>query len=681
MILKQILDCGQVEKSGIDPKTVMSVDSEGKALSLFEHDCWDFSYQQGQPIYFNTWSKAPEDSLFREIKDQMKILFFILIATPETRFRQKFKSYNMYLTALKKVARLAHKLGISLGVASKSSEFQVALRQSIVNSLGDENDLKSSKSPLASILKLIYFLENRPDTKKILPVSLIDNEDLEDVITLIRRESNTEQKRTSLMPSSVYARLIDDVSAELSYLEGFLEDIKRLFVSYYSNPYFFVESAGDHSNKKGKIISKNQQSGIQSIDFPSRFSIANSEPRIETSKKYGLFDLFKTRCKEISYGALVNYLSDAQKVCGLACLLFSGMRTHELQVMPYDCLERISIKGYGDVLAIKTRTSKLNNGEYSKEMLWVTNEVGAKAIRIAQTISECFYMHIKGTATAPDKSILPLWISSRNTENHRMVHFDYPLVSASRFGDAKLLNNLKVSQEDIDELETFDAFRDWEIAPGQTWPYANHQCRRALVVYAARSGMVSLPSLGSQLKHLSLYMTAMYSENSSFAENFILDEGNQVPESHAVVREFREQQVFNMSISFHENVIAAKARLSGGTGKNIQKAKDESNLPEIMNSPEATQKAIEEGRMVWWDTVVGGCTRKGKCEAYGVDDVVPCVFGCPDAVLWGERLKAYASELVWGLEDLDEGSPAYKTTERELKLIEVKLIEEEGIES
>ena len=43
--------------------------------------------------------------------------------------------------------------------------------------------------------------------------------------------------------------------------------------------------------------------------------------------------------------------------------------------------------------------------------------------------------------------------------------------------------------------------------------------------------MVSLPTLKTQFKHLSEVMTALYSENSTFAQNFLIDEnGIVVPE-------------------------------------------------------------------------------------------------------------------------------------------------------
>lgn len=682
MITDQKVDFAEISRSGIDPATIMSTDKAGLPLSRFEDDEWDYSFQQGALLNFSSWHEGEQDELFYELKLQMKSIFFVLIATPEARFRERFKTHPNYLAVLRKMAKLAHRSGCSFANASNNSFFQAAIRQSIANTVGDPVRISGNSAP--SLLKKIRYVETRPDTASVLGISLFSPEDYEHVLTLLSKSNKDRtSERTPLIPSNIYAGLIDSLSKEITYIEPYLDAIRSFFDRYYSDLEYFCFSYNTYKSKRRNMIEKTKIWGNEfphDVDkpHPKKF-----QSRDESKKESGLSDVFDTRCNQVSYKGLWLYLTELQKACSLTCLVFSGMRMHELEVMPYNCIERVSVKGFGEVIALKTHTSKLNQGEYSKPMLWVTNELTARAVHIAQVIADCFAMHMNGTANLPDKSKMPLWFSLRPTAQKRLIHYDYPTRTMDGLSTWKPLSNLLVDQEAIDELETFDAFRDWRLKVGQAWPFANHQFRRALVVYASRSGMVSLPSLGSQLKHLSLMMTALYAENSSFAENFILDDEGNIPESHGVVREFREERLFNMSLSFHENVIKAKSKLTGGTGKFIQKDKERGRLPKVMSSRKETEKGMREGQLSYIDTVVGGCMRKEVCESYGVDDVVPCVFGCPDSIIGGDggkKLKAYAEDLEWGLEELDKGSPAYRTTESELRKIKVKLLEEEGIE-
>jgi len=87
-------------------------------------------------------------------------------------------------------------------------------------------------------------------------------------------------------------------------------------------------------------------------------------------------------------------------------------------------------------------------------------------------------------------------------------------------------------------------------------------------------------------------------------------------------------------------------------------------------------------RISYHETVVGGCLRREICDSYGVDDILPCVFQCPDAIIGGDggrKLKRYAESLKLSLNDLDEGTAPYEMTALELKKIRIKLLDDEGI--
>ena len=143
MVFDKKVDFEEIKKTGIDPDTVITTDAKGNPLSRFKDDIWDFSFEQGHPLNFASWLAGEPDDQFHEIKLQLKTIWFVLLVTPETRIRGKVKAFQRYHVQLRKVARLAHRVGCSFANASDNSEFQVAIRQSIANILDDKENIKS----------------------------------------------------------------------------------------------------------------------------------------------------------------------------------------------------------------------------------------------------------------------------------------------------------------------------------------------------------------------------------------------------------------------------------------------------------------------------------------------------------------------------------------------------------
>jgi hypothetical protein len=174
--------------------------------------------------------------------------------------------------------------------------------------------------------------------------------------------------------------------------------------------------------------------------------------------------------------------------------------------------------------------------------------------------------------------------------------------------------------------------------------------------------MVSLPTLKTQYKHLSAVMTALYGENSTYAQNFLIDKNGKPLDHRSVLTSFRESVRFNTSVRFYDQVIKSETRLKGPVGSEIQRAKDKGNLPKIYESRVSVEKTLKQGRIAYIETPVGGCTCKGDCPHFGVDIVLPCTRNCPDAILSEDKLEIYLDSLRF---DQAEFSP----TSRPFKLI------------
>ena len=414
----------------------------------------------------------------------------------------------------------------------------------------------------------------------------------------------------------------------------------------------------------------------------------NTVGSLATIERFGLTEYFRTHGITCLRG-LSRHISELQILCSFIVHAFTGMRRSEVEVMPYDPILSKTVSGFGEINLIVSHLKKFADNNYSQATFWATSQAGVYAVSIAQKLARLqWFRQQPANGRFPTKN-MPLWVGPKKRELHQ-AHYAAPisgmLYSTQYINSVLTKLNVAIEKEDIEELVIFDAFRGWNEEPGfevgNSWPLTSHQYRRSVAVYASRSGMVGLPTLKSQYKQLSAVLTALYAENSAFAQNFLIDEeGNQF-DNASVLSEFNAAGEFNASVQFHEKVIAAESRLTGGRGTEIQLNKDRDTLPAIMANRDATLKAIKEGRLAYRETIVGGCMRKEVCESYGIDEVVPCVFECADSVIGGDggkKLKAYAEGLQMGLDEMDEDSPPYRVTLREIERIKIKLLDEEGL--
>lgn len=309
------------------------------------------------------------------------------------------------------------------------------------------------------------------------------------------------------------------------------------------------------------------------------------------------------------------------------------------------------------------------------------------AVSIAQQLGRIKWLQYYQTEDFLPSNI-PLFIGAELQRSTPKIHYSLPIGTApfspESWRAACRSLGLTIEAEDLEELRVFDAFRAWDENPdfavGKLWPLSSHQFRRSVAVYASRSGMVSLPTLKTQFKHLSENMTALYSENSTYAKNFLIDEQSKTIEAGSVLQSFRDAIAFNTSVRFHEQVIKSESKLKGSIGGQIQRGKDNNNLPKIFQSREATQIAVKQGRFSFKETPVGGCVLKGSCPHFAIDLVLPCTSGCEHAILKPEKLETYVESLRFDLTALSPKSRPYQLIAKEITFIESTYLKQAEIE-
>ena len=390
------------------------------------------------------------------------------------------------------------------------------------------------------------------------------------------------------------------------------------------------------------------------------------------TNSYGIMDHFQsqnvTNKKELN-----RYIAHLDYCAKILLLGYSGMRDGELVSLNYDCLEVIN-RPRNRVLRLVGFTTKLTAGR--KEVRWVTSEYVMPAIDYLQSICRVSYDNLKKRNALHNhvKSIsdMPLFSKfSQTTRLHDFKHkktyrkigfsqaYFYARVPVDR------ISSMIISNEDYNELKKFDPFRDWKLdgyAVGEKWNITSHQFRRSLAVYSAQSGLISLPALKAQFKHLSQDMTLYYRNNATEAKK-IFD----ITEGHFAM-EYLSQKPEADFFAFIFGTMMNDDSLKGSVGKNYEQLKPKSSkgVTEIYLARSQTVNKFKKGLLSWKETPLGGCMSTSVCTKKLLGSLSVCV-ACEDAVIMEKKLKSTIKFQENFLSRLEQDSPEYRTEASELE--------------
>jgi hypothetical protein len=296
----------------------------------------------------------------------------------------------------------------------------------------------------------------------------------------------------------------------------------------------------------------------------------------------------------------------------------------------------------------QSRTTKLNNGKIRRTK-WVTTQAGYRAAEVARKIAQFIYSEV-GVVPVESEGLLPKYPLFVNIAHlgfgHRKREVDHHVIatselSAAEKGLARIRETLfpTITNEDLIELESIDPHRAWrsemEFQLGTPWPFATHQLRRSLVLYAQRSGLVSLPSLKRQLQHITVEMSQWYVKGAAFAINFVDDD----PDSYKmhVAHDWRVAKPESEALAFLRDVVFSEEELFGGAGSFEQGKKDRGEFVDR----EVTIARFRRGEVAYRETPLGGCTKIGQCDQVGLKIVdTACLRGCQNMVGKMSRLDS-----------------------------------------
>ncbi|MEW7974783.1 MAG: hypothetical protein AB2821_15005 [Candidatus Thiodiazotropha endolucinida] len=544
-----------------------------------------------------------------------------------------------YLTSLVRIAQFAETRSITVSEVFENPKHLDAL-------------ILTSWDTAAATLFRWWNLLSKLDEQHI-GIKLTSLANLED---LRKRADDHKQgkKQKAPLPTRIYSDFINGLTTELDAIEPIVEELVTT-----------VQQLAEERNSLPSVL-ENSDKGV--ITKRLRF--------LRDSWSPALHSYYEFRGYSTALNALNSVLCDIQRVCKLAIHTFTGMRSAEAAYLPFHCVEIENGRHGNQHIVLVGITTKLEGGN-NRRTHWVTNQIGHRAVKIAQRVASAIYGPLGLTPESKDAvrdeyplfaspSKLP-WGASPNPQVQPTS--DLSLNSASNH----LKANLKpiIQDADISELEQIDPHREWRNEAafniGQPWPLETHQLRRSLALYAQRSGLVAISSLRRQLQHITKEMSQYYARGSQFARNFIEDDPDDY--SKHICKEWRDTMGESAGLAYLRDVIFADEPLLGGAGNFIEQQKRRGAIV----PRDEMMRRFKKGIMSYKANPLGGCTNPDDCKSEGkglsfLD--IPCLEdGCKHLVAKRSnivRIIPYQQKLV---EALRPDSVEYSMEKRELDVL------------
>lgn len=432
-------------------------------------------------------------------------------------------------------------------------------------------------------------------------------------------ETTYDTVQTLLIPSKIYQNLLKTV---ISDLENFLKHKNELEYIFSKRSLARDLGVAKDIHVRAQRISEMQNSRInhkwQAI-LQKDLKLTESLKGLEKSEIIN----------DSSWISLRSSFRAWQTKCAILLAAFTGMRKNEVLAIPLNGLQYLNTNN-GKVPVVWSTTTKLEKNGIPRFTKWPTSSIVEIAFDVAKLIVDGI-LKCSGDREIPviDEQRVPLFLSYENGK-HGKAHpqFDFTVTAL----DITLLLSsysaeLKITQLDVEELSWFFyGETPGNVVEGEIWPLAFHQFRRSLAVYAAASGKVSYSVLKSQLKHISMVMTAYYANSSSRAVDILSNEAG----IKALRAEWDEAKA-HLESEFLHDALSDDMLLAGVAGKKLQNQKIAKELPIFLANRKDTVQSIKNGKIRYRPTLVGGCMSHKPCNK-GAGVLASACVSCDNAV-------------------------------------------------
>ncbi|WP_275288342.1 hypothetical protein [Halomonas elongata] len=613
------------------PDFVVSKTLEGKTLSIYSDDVWDFRPYR---LSGNTGNARFNFKIFsNSTKEEVKWLMFLLLFMVDSGRASgiSISTTMTYFKAVRSLAKYCENHGLTIKEVLQAEDELTKFVGKITT--------RSLLAGLSSVLSHLITLPSEASGYKILSNFKFE--------TVKRRlHSLGEDNQHPVIPNRIYSELIQQLDDFFQDLHEIKDQLQR-----------FIESilACDRYARSSALQTK---IGYRTKDFKPFFK--------EAAQEHGIWEyLVKYKVKNMP--SLSTFLTRIQHGARIILHIYTGMRSSES-------------------LSLLTNSLKVSNGTYKllgttskfvgqkKGVSWITSQEVERAYEIAGMLAKLVSQKIKLSYHET-----PLFISTGYLSLFTRVDYDgINIIIGDASSKSHEIYNLldqdafRVTKDDLNELEKINPFRAWEsekaFAVGSIWRFTIHQFRRSLSFYVAQSALVSLPSLKRQLKHVSREMTIYYSQSSS--QNY--DATGQEHIAQLIKREKPEAD----AIAYISDVLSSGEPLYGAHGTFIDRNKPSSNKQLVFaDSREELIKQFKKGEIAYTQTPLGACTTVAPCDQKLLRSMTSCLT-CSRSVIKQSKLDRVIARQKLFVDELEDTAPdsvEFRTEKEELRhLLEYK---------
>ncbi len=587
----------------VAPDTPVTRDAMGRVASIFSEDTWNVSAYGKSAIknlrFQNFVEPGTPHTLEWTIRLQLKQVMFMLMH--ESRFEMPaVGSISKWFFLLRVFTRYASQSGLSL--------FEGMQNLQLVTRFVRERNPECAVG-LSSVTNQLHRL-GEETTGLSLPIFGLRK-------LLRARADEADSNQTPVIPTRIYAYFLAQSYLQLQQMEAAILPLCELV-----------------------------RGMVQGEELPS-------EPAPELATLLTQWQV-NLHCKLELFGlpGLVAY------VCETIIQAWSGMRSAEVQGLPFSCLKEVQQSGLVHYM-VAGITTKLNHGK-EKRVEWVTIDIAARAIRVAQQVFGTVHQaQMKGKRKTHTDSTDGRFLLFCRTGIGCHSIYQANLATCVSMQTRKFFLKqwfLPITQNDIEELKVIEPHRAWDEDPnfavGELWPFASHQLRRSLAVYGQQTGMVSLPSMQRQFQHITAEMSMYYGKGSAFAKGFA-----QMHKEH-FSNEWNATSHEAIRLAYAAQVLLSEEPLYGGHGAYVMSATTKASPVSVYN-PKELLKMIKRGQISYKANCVGGCTSTEPCESTPFE-IIPweCLKGnCKSLVVKRSRLTPVLESQRRLVQMLDRDTP------------------------
>lgn len=621
---------------------IVSRDRAGHPRSLFGDLIWDFSAYSPEGrknrLHFNFWGADVGSIAQLKISLEIRrIIFFLIWIRPGVPLSTgTLRNYLSALTLMGDYADNLHKpLGSILEDETLFSDFIYT---------------RCTQWMAETLTSLLPQLANAGP-------GLLGHDVVSDqCIQNIRKQNKIYRaslKQHPPMPTRIYALLISGLLQELMEWKTVAKALLNAALYCTQDP-----RAGRSAVVRSRIS--------RELELPPKDFLSLEEILDDRSTEY-----FRSRERPINTKSLSALIGEAQYISKLVIQIYSGMRDDEANSLPYSCSTTTASQGITHHI-ILGRTTKYTHG-LAKRTQWVTSSEGHDAISIAQQIADTIYKAYEVTpeATSERINMHPLFVSV----SYLKITSQHPDPENGHFAPGTMDHRelpkscaAIIEENDLRELEHIDPHRAWRSEErfqiGSLWKFTSHQTRRSLALYAQRSGLVSLPSLRRQLKHITEQMSRYYAKGSSAAKNFIGDD-----KDHFGL-EWQSTQTESAALGYILNVLISDEVLFGGHANWVQQRLRKPDGVILMDRS-LTLRRFKSGELAYRETILGGCTNVGTCDKVAVRWLhTACVAdNCKNLVGNMGKLELVIAAQQKLIDRLESSSVEYRTENQDLQTL------------